>query len=170
MITAEYFKNTIYAQNKISTRKTSHKHNNKDLSHLQQLTWHVSQHKVHKLHHRYRFINARKRNRPCSNGIIRFWGRLIALDTKAPPPPPPPTHTHFQNWAKQNGIKILSAVAGKTCKTQGGKRPCQLAPIGSRPQSFLPCSTRNRLLKTLDQCVYPSNNVRIISICTRWHQ
>ena len=38
----------------ISTRKTSHKHSNKDLSRLRYtLTWHASKYKVHKLHQRY---------------------------------------------------------------------------------------------------------------------
>ena len=37
----------------ISAQKRSHKHNSKDQSCLQTLTWHSSKYKVHKLHQRY---------------------------------------------------------------------------------------------------------------------
>ena len=37
-------------QELIITRKTSHKHRNKDMSHLRSFTWHASEFKVHKLH------------------------------------------------------------------------------------------------------------------------
>ena len=57
-----------HARELISAEKTSHKHNNKDLSRLLvTLTWHACKYKVHKLHHRH-----------------------ILKEGRPPPPPPPP--------------------------------------------------------------------------------